>query len=94
MNNKKDNDYAAIMEAKTNEAAQKIIKCINECNLIPMVVIVSLVKASAILIESYNATGEDGDELEKIVSQCIGPARMEVRERFMPETNMNKVFNN
>lgn len=92
--NNKETDYAAIMETKTNEAAQKIIKCIKECDLIPMAAIVSLVKASAILIESYNAVGEDGNELEKIVSQCIGPARMEVRERFMPETDTKKVFNN
>lgn len=77
--------YAELMEMKTNEAAKKIVQVVMSSDLNPTASIVSVVKATAILLESYNTVGEDAAYLEMILKNMIGPARQEVRERFMPE---------
>jgi hypothetical protein len=46
---------------------------------------VSIVKATAMLLESFNAVGVDAAYLEMILKNTIGPARQEVRETLLPE---------
>lgn len=62
-------------------------------NLQPMAAIVSIIKASAILLESCRSTGEDADYLESLIVNMIKPARMEVREQFNIEEEVNKIKN-
>ena len=77
--------YAELMEMKTNEAAKQIVHVVTSCGLTPTASIVSIVKATAILLESFDATGEDAAYLEMILKNTIGPARQEVRETLLPE---------
>ena len=76
--------YAELMEMKTNKAAKQIVHVITSSGLNPMASIVSIVKATAILLESYKAVGEDADYLEMVLKSTIGPARQEVRETLLP----------
>jgi hypothetical protein len=76
--------YAELMEMKTNEAAKQIVHVVTSCGLTPTASIVSIVKATAILLESFDATGEDAAYLEMILKNTIGPARQEVRETLLP----------
>ena len=77
--------YAELMEMKTNRAAKQIVHVITSSDLNPTASIVSIVKATAMIIESYKAVGEDADYLEMILKNMIGPARQEVRETILPE---------
>jgi len=77
--------YAELMEMKTNKAAKQIVHVITSSHLNPTASIVSIVKATAMIIESYKAVGEDADYLEMILKNMIGPARQEVRETILPE---------
>lgn len=90
MNEKDQKEFAALMEKRTNEAAKEIIQVIKKADLQPLAAIVSIVKASAILMESYNAVGEDADFLEHVFRNTIGPARMEVREDMFPSLDTSK----
>ena len=76
--------YAEQMEMKTNEAAKQIVHVVTSCGLNPTASIVSIVKATAILLESFDATGEDAAYLEMILKNTIGSARQEVRETLLP----------
>ena len=76
--------YAELMEMKTNKAAKQIVSVITSSDLNPTASIVSIVKATAILLESFDATGEDAAYLEMILKNTIGPARQEVRETLLP----------
>ena len=76
--------YAELMEMKTNKAAKQIVSVITSSGLNPTASIVSIVKATAILLESYKAVGEDADYLEMVLKSTIGPARQEVRETLLP----------
>ena len=76
--------YAELMEMKTNKAAKQIVHVITSSGLNPTASIVSVVKATAILLESYKAVGEDADYLEMVLKSTIGPARQEVRETLLP----------
>ena len=76
--------YAELMEMKTNEAAKQIVHVVTSCGLTPTASIVSIVKATAILLESFQAVGEDAAYLEMILKNTIGPARQEVRETLLP----------
>ena len=76
--------YAEQMEMKTNKAAKQLVKVITASDLQPLASIVSIVKATAILLESFDATGEDAAYLEMILKNSIGPARQEVRETLLP----------
>ena len=76
--------YAELMEMKTNKAAKQLVKVITSADLQPLASIVSIVKATAMLLESYKAVGEDVDYLEMILKSTIGPARQEVRETLLP----------
>ena len=70
---------------KTNKAAKEIVHVITSSDLNPTASIVSIVKATAMLLESYNAVGENADYLEMILKETIAPARQEVREIILPE---------
>ena len=76
--------YAELMEMKTNKAAKQLVKVITSSDLQPLASIVSIVKATAMLLESYKAVGEDADYLEMVLKSTIGPARQEVRETILP----------
>lgn len=76
--------YAELMEMKTNKAAKQIVSVITSSDLNPTASIVSIVKATAILLESFQAIGEDAAYLEMILKNTIGPARQEVRETLLP----------
>ena len=76
--------YAELMEMKTNKAAKQIVSVITSSELNPTASIVSIVKATAILLESFQAIGEDAAYLEMILKNTIGPARQEVRETLLP----------
>lgn len=75
---------AELMEMKTNKAAKQIVSVITSSDLNPTASIVSIVKATAILLESFQAVGEDAAYLEMILKNTIGPARQEVRETLLP----------
>ena len=77
--------YAEMMEMKTNKAAKQLVGVITSSGLQPLASIVSIVKATAMLLESYKAVGEDADYLEMVLKSTIGPARQEVRETILPE---------
>lgn len=77
--------YAELMEMKTNRAAKQIVHVITSSDLNPTASIVSIVKATAMILESYKAVGEDADYLEMVLKSTIGPARQEVRETILPE---------
>ncbi len=77
--------YAEQMEMKTNKAAKQLVKVITVANLSPTASIVSIVKGTAMLLESYKVVGEDTAYLEMILKNTIGPARQEVREKLLPE---------
>ena len=76
--------YAELMEMKTNKAAKQLVSVITSSGLQPLASIVSIVKATAMLLESYKAVGEDADYLEMVLKSTIGPARQEVRETLLP----------
>ena len=75
---------AELMEMKTNKAAKQLVKVITSSGLQPLASIVSIVKATAMILESYKAVGEDADYLEMVLKSTIGPARQEVRETLLP----------
>ena len=77
--------FAELMEMKTNKAAKQIVHVITTSGLNPTASIVSIVKATAMILESYKAVGEDADYLEMVLKSTIGPARQEVRETILPE---------
>ena len=77
--------YAELMEMKTNKAAKQIVHVVTSSDLNPTASIVSIVKATAMLLESFNAVGENAEYLEMIVKNMIGQARQEVRETILPE---------
>ena len=77
--------YAELMEMKTNKAAKQIVHVITSSDLNPTASIVSIIKATAMLQESFNAVGENAEYLEIILKNTIGPARQEVRETILPE---------
>ena len=85
--------YAELMEMKTNKAAKEIVHLIYKENLQPMAAIVSIIKASAIILESCRSTGEDADYLESLIVNMIKPARLEVREKFKIEEEVDKIKN-
>jgi len=77
--------YAEQMEMKTNKTAKQLVKVITSADLQPLASIVSIIKAIAMLLESYKVVGEDADYLEMVLKSTIGPARQEVRETILPE---------
>ena len=77
--------YAELMEMKTNKAAKQIVSVITSSDLNPTASIVSIVKATAMLLESFDAVDENAEYLEMIVKNMIDPARQEVRETLLPE---------
>ncbi len=83
-----DKDFAEMMEMKTNKAAKEIVKVLVNGNMPPLATMVSIVKASAIMLESFRASGEDAEKLEDFMKQTIKPARMEVRKDLLPKTEM------
>ena len=85
--------YAELMEMKTNKAAKQIVSVITSSDLNPTASIVSIVKATAMLLESFDAVGEDAAYLEMILKNTIGPARQDVRETLLPELGKDGTAN-
>jgi hypothetical protein len=85
--------YAELMEMKTNKAAKQIVSVITSSDLNPTASIVSIVKATAMLLESFDAVGEDTAYLEMILKNTIGPARQDVRETLLPELGKDGTAN-
>ena len=91
--NKEQKEYAEMMEMKTNKASQDIIRMVKEQGLDPQAAIVSILKASAIILESYASLGGNADLLEKMIKEMIGPARKEAK-RLMSEVELPDNYNN
>lgn len=85
--------YAESMEMKTNKAAKQIVHIITSNDLNPTASIVSIVKATAMLLESFDAVGENAEYLEMILKNTIGPARQEVRETILPKLGNDETSN-
>ena len=77
--NKEQREYAEMMEMKTNKASDDIIQMMKKQGLDAQAAIVSILKASAIILESYASLGGNADLLEKMIKEMIGPAREEAR---------------
>lgn len=88
---KEEKEFAELIEQKTNKLAKELVHTVTKAGLQPTGSIVSIIKATAILLESYNAVGEDADFLEKLIVNMIKPARMEVREEFLPNTDTSSI---
>ena len=93
MNKSEQEKYVEMMEAKTNKAAQDIIHLLNTQNLDVQASVVSILKASAIMLESYASLGGDADKLEGMIKEMIGPAREEAK-RLMFKDDVKEFFNN
>ena len=85
--------YVEMMEMKTNKAAKDIIHLLHSQNLDEQASIVSILKASAILLEALASVGGDADKLETMIREMIGPAREEAR-RLMFKDDLTDIFNN
>lgn len=85
--------YVEMMEMKTNKAAKDIIHLLHNQNLDEVASIVSILKASAILIEACAAVGGDADNLENMIKEMIGPSREEAR-RLLLKDDLTEIYNN
>lgn len=92
MNKNEQERYAEMMEMKTNKLAKEIINMVKNHGLDPQAAIVGILKASAILIESFGSMGGDANQLESMIKEMIGPAREEARELLFK--NAKDIFNN
>lgn len=93
MNKSDQEKYVEMMEMKTNKAAKDIIHLLHSQNLDAQASVVSILKASAIMIESVASVGGNADNLEAMIREMIGPAREEAR-RLMFEDDNKDIFNN
>lgn len=93
MNKIEQEKYVEMMEMKTNKASQDIIRMVKDQGLDPQAAIVSILKASAIILESYDSLGGNADLLEKMIKEMIGPAREEAR-RLMSDVELPDNYNN
>ena len=93
MNQEDQEKYIEMMEMKTNKAAKDILLLLKSQSLDPQASVVSMLKASAILIESYASVGGNGDSLESLIKEMIGPAREEAKS-YMSKETFDGVFNN
>ena len=91
--NKEQKEYAEMMEMKTNKASDDIIHIMKKQGLDAQAAIVSILKASAIILESYASLGGNADLLEKMIKEMISPAREEAR-RLMSEVELPDNYNN
>ena len=82
-----------MMEMKTNKASDDIIQMMKKQGLDAQAAIVSILKASAIILESYASLGGNADLLEKMIKEMIGPAREEAR-RLMSDVELPDKYNN
>ena len=82
-----------MMEMKTNKASDDIIQMMKKQGLDAQAAIVSILKASAIILESYASLGGNADLLEKMIKEMIGPAREEAK-RIMSHVKMSDNLNN
>lgn len=92
MDKKKDQEYAARMELITNKAAQHIVHYLTSHVDHSMASIVSLIKASAIILEASKEAGENDEFLESLIFDMIKPARKEAR-RLLLQINKEKDAN-
>ena len=81
------------MEMKTNKAAKDIIHLLHSQNLDEQASIVSILKASAIMIEAFASVGGNADKLEAMIREMIGPAREEARRLLFKDDPAGKFKN-
>ena len=93
MNKTDQEKYAEMMEMKTNKAAKDFIHLLYSQNLDAQASIVSILKASAIMIESVASVGGNADNLEAILREMIGPAREEARRLLFDKDNKDIINN-
>ena len=80
MGKSKDEEFAERMEMITNKAAKDIVKYLTSNVNNSAVSVVSLVKATAIMLEASKAAGEDDEFLETIIFDTLKSARKEARK--------------
>ena len=80
-----DKDFAEMMEMKTNKAAKEIVKVLVNGNMPPLATMVSIVKASAIMLESFRASGEVSYKTN------IGPASQRALCFYKPKYRISKM---
>lgn len=85
--------YAELMGMKTNKAAKQIVYVITSSGPNPTASIVSKVKATAMLLESFDVVGEDAAYLKMILKNTIDSARQEVRETSLPRLGKDRTGN-
>ena len=90
--NKEQKIHDEMMRMKVNNATMDIIRAIKVQGLDPQATIVSIVKASAVLIEGYASIGGDADSLEMMMKEMIGPARKEAKRMMFKDAK--GIFNN
>lgn len=88
-----DENNAEFMELLSNKAAKEIVHYLAMRVNDPMASVISLVKASAILLEAVKDAGEDDKFLESIILNTLKPAREEVRTMLFQNDEEIKVGN-
>ena len=80
------------MEMKTNKAAKDIIHLLHSQNLDEQASIVSILKASAIMLEAFASVGGNADKLEAMIREMIGPAREEARRLLINDGLTDSIY--
>ena len=75
----KDAEFAERMEMITNKAAKHIVNYLTSNVGNSAVSVVSLIKASAIMLEASKAAGENDEFLESLIYDSLKPARENAR---------------
>lgn len=88
--NKEQKIHEEMMRMKVNNATMDIIRAVKVQGLDPQATIVSIVKASAVLIEGYAAIGGDADSLEMMMKEMIRPARKEAKKMYKDAKDLFK----
>ena len=75
----KDAEFAERMEIITNKAAKHIVNYLTSTVGNSAASVVSLIKATAIMLEASKAAGENDEFLESLFFDSLKPAREEAR---------------
>ena len=78
-NKSKDAEFAERMEMITNKAAKHIVNYLTSNVGNSAASVVSLIKATAIMLEASKAAGENDEFLESLIYDSLKPAREEAR---------------
>ena len=74
---------------KIDNTTMDILNSIKEQGLSPRATMISIAKASAILIEGFASIGGDADSLEMLLKEMIGPAREEAKKMYEDTEDLN-----